>query len=266
MNWLLGKTGAVIFGTGALVADVFGIFYLTLKDIAFLGDGGKRRIFWHLFKRYFYNSGIRAAYINTLLAVLLGWVLISGANSFLPSGTALSEFFQSLYVIVSIREIGPMISGIILISRSANSVTSDVGFLTLNGEFEVLKSLRMNPFLIFLMPVFFAFPLSLMMMFFYFNVVCILSSYFFLAIQSGGSIALSQFVGGVIDQVSSTEVFVAVAKAVLGGSVIGIISIYLGSRVSGGYESVSRAISNSTTVQIFAFISINLVLSYIAYR
>lgn len=266
MNWLLGKAGGVFFGTLSLIADVFGMFFLTLKDVVFLIQPGKRRIFWHLFKRYFYNSGFRAAYINTVLAILLGWVLISAAHRFLPPGTALGEFFQWFYVIVSIRELGPLISGMILISRSANAATSDVGYLKLNGEFEVLQSLRLNPFLIFLMPVFFAFPISLMIMFFYFNIVCILSSYVILVLENSGGIPLDQFVGGVISQVTAVELYVAIAKAVIGGSVIGIISIYFGSRVTGGYESVSRAISNSTTVQIFAFIAINLLLSYIAYR
>ena len=104
------------------------------------------------------------------------------------------------------------------------------------------------------------------MMFFYFNTVCVLSSYFFLAIHSGTGTGLGQFIGGIIGQISAVEIFVSIAKAILGGSVIGIISIYFGSRVVGGYEAVSRAISNSTTVQIFAFITINLMFSYMAYR
>jgi phospholipid/cholesterol/gamma-HCH transport system permease protein len=266
MNWLLTKTGAVTFSTLMLIADVFGMFYLTLKDVALLRHTGKRRIFWHLFKRYLYNAGFRAAYINTLIAVLLGWVMIAAAIKFLPEGTALGQFFQTFYVIISIREIGPLVSGIILISRSANAVTSDVGYLKLNGEFEVLNAQRMNPFLIFLMPVFFAFPISLLLMFFYFNVVCVLSSYFFLALQTGLGVTLGQFVAGIIAQTSAVEIFVAIAKAIIGGSLIGIISIYFGSRVSGGFESVSRAISNSTTVQIFAFVTINIFFSYVAYR
>jgi phospholipid/cholesterol/gamma-HCH transport system permease protein len=266
MNWLLSKTGAVTFATAALVADVFGMFYLTLKDIRYLGESGKRQIFWHLFKRYFYNAGVRAAYINTVIAILLGWVMIAAANNFLPSGTALGQFFQSFYVIVSIREIGPLVSGLILISRSANAVTSDVGHLKLNGEFEVLRAQRMNPFLMFLMPVFFAFPVSLLLMFFYFNTVCVLSSYLFLIMQSDLNVSLGQFVSGIIAQISALEMLVSATKAILGGSVIGIISIYFGSRVHAGYESVSRAISNSTTVQIFAFLAINILLSTMAYR
>jgi len=266
MNWLLAKTGRVTFGTAILIADIFGMFYLALKDVAYLNEAGKRRIIWHLFKRYFYNAGVRATYINTLIAVLLGWIMITAAAIFLPEGTALGQFFQSFYVIVSIREIGPLVSGIILISRSANAVTSDVGYLKLNGEFEVLYGQRINPFIMFLVPVFFAFPVSLLMMFFYFNTVCILSSYLFLALNAGMGINLGQFVSGIVNQISAVEVLVSVAKAIIGGSVIGIISFYFGSRVVGGYEAVSRAISNSTTVQIFSFISINLLLSYIAYR
>jgi phospholipid/cholesterol/gamma-HCH transport system permease protein len=266
MNGLLCKTGALVFSTAALVSNISGMTYLTLKGVIYLGESGKRRIFFHLFKRYLYNSGVRAAYVNTLLAVLLGWVMIIITTRYLPTGTALSDYFQNFYVIVSIREIGPMVSGLILISRSANAATADVGYLKLNDEFEVLRGQRMSPFIIFLMPVFFAFPLSLLLMFFFFNVVCVLSSYIFLELASGAGIGLGMFISGLLMKISTLEILVSVAKAILGGSVIGVISIYFGSRVHGGYDSVSRAISNSTTAQIFAFLAINLLLSYVAYR
>ncbi|MEH6592485.1 MAG: ABC transporter permease [Halioglobus sp.] len=266
MNWLLSKSGGISYRVANLVLDILGMFYLALKDIVYLREPGKRRIFWHLFKRYFYNAGFRAASVNTLIAILLGWILILIATRFLPEGAALGEFFQNFYVIASIREIGPLVSGMILISRSANAVTADVGYLKISGEFEVLQSLRLNPFLIFLMPVFFAFPISLLLMFFYFNTVCILSSYFFLAVHSGAGIGLEQFVGGIVEKITLLEIFVSVGKAVLGGSLIGIISIYFGARVVGGYDAVSRAISNSTTIQIFAFVAVNLSFSYMAYR
>ena len=266
MNWLLTRTGALAFGVVGTVSDLLGIFFLALRQIPFLVEAGKRRIFWHLFKRYIYNAGFRAAYINTLIAILLGWLLIGVATRVLPEGIALSEYFQSLYVIVSIREIGPLVSGIILISRSANAVTSDIGLLALNGEFEALRAQRLNPFIVCLLPVFLAFPVSLAMMFVFFNVVCILSSWLFLASLGDHSVALGQFVSGVVSQLTGHELLVSFAKAILGGSVIGIISIYFGARVRGGYESISRAISNATTAQIFAFIAINLLLSTMAYR
>ena len=104
------------------------------------------------------------------------------------------------------------------------------------------------------------------MMFIYFNTVCIVTSWAFLISMGEQGIALGQFFNGILSQLSAREVVVSFTKAILGGSVIGIISIYFGAGVKGGYDSISRAISNSTTAQMFAFIALNLLLSYKAYR
>jgi len=143
-------------------------------------------------------------------------------------------------------------------------VTSEIGFLRIRREFQVLDGLGINPVFLFLLPVFFAFPLSLLLLFIYFDFICILSSYVFIWLSDPG-ISFSIFLGNILQQITLNEFAINAVKAILGGMVIGVISIHFGARATDSFDDVSEAISNSTTSQLMAFFLINVVLSLLAY-
>lgn len=225
----------------------------------------RRRIFWLLFKRQLYNAGLKAASINTIIAVLLGWFVMSKAYSLIPANAQFIDYYAQFFTIAVIREVGPIISGIILIARSASAVTAEVGHMQLYRQFDALNAMNMSPALVFLLPVFFAFPLSLLLMFFYFNVVCILASYSFIALFHGGGMTLVGFVQAILSQVTSLEMTVSITKALIGGGLIGLTSLYFGYQVGDRFTDISRAISSSNTTQLFSFFVINIGLSYLVY-
>lgn len=265
---IVGRFGASVLSNLRLLGDLAGIFTLTLRESRHFLVPARRRIFWFLFKRQLYNSGFRAAYANTLIAILLGFILVSVAHDVLPAGVSITDYYSNFFVLVAIREIGPLVSGIILISRSASAVTAEVGHSKLEREFEILEAHRMSPVLLFWMPVFYAFPLSLLLMFLWFNVVCMLSSYAFLLLATdyASNIGLETFISAILWRITEIEMLVSLAKAILGGMFIGMISILFATRVEGKYTDIPRAISNSSTAQLFVFFAINASLSVLAYR
>ncbi len=163
------------------------------------------------------------------------------------------------------REIGPLISGIILIARSASAVTAEVGQMQLYRQFDALSAVNMSPALVFLLPVFFAFPLSLLLMFFYFNLICVFTSYAVIELYHEGGITLMAFIRALLEQFTFTEVVVSMTKALVGGCLIGLASLFFGYNVKDRFTDVSRAISNSNTFQLFAFFVLNVGLSYLVY-
>lgn len=265
MNWI-GKIGQGILTFFTFNIRLYGLVITTLKQCKHLIDPKKRKIFNYLFMRQLYNTGVRAAYVNTVIAVLVGWGLMSQAYVLLPPSTGLTEQYAQFFVIVVIRELGPMISGIILIARSAAAITSEIGYLRLSNEFENLDAMRMDPVFVLLLPVFFAFPVSLFFMFFYFDVVCIVASYLVLTLIYDLRLDFTLFISSIVSQISMKEVVLSVAKAFLGGSLIGLISILYGASVGGRFTDISRAISNSTTTQLLGFFVLNIFLSILAYR
>ena len=153
MNWL-GNIGRKSTGWLFFSADLFGLLNLTFREMRHVLNPSRRRIFWFLFKRQLYNSGLKATYINTVVAIMLAWLVMSKAYLMLSEGAGAVQYYAQFFIIVVIREIGPIVSGVILIARSANAITAEIGHLKLNNEFDVLSSMRISPVFIFLVPVF----------------------------------------------------------------------------------------------------------------
>lgn len=240
-----------------------GTAWVIVKSSRLLVNSSKRRLFQKLFNHQLYSTGVRALYINVVVGALIGVLMISRLYDYLP-GEALENQFGSLFVLIVIRELGPLISGLILIARSGTAVTYEIGYLQLRGELGVLRGLGVNPAFILLLPVVIAFPASLLIMFIYFDVVVFLSSYFMIWLSDPSA----RFAGlsmAVLQQIQTSELLINALKALLGGLMIGLVSIHFGLKVSKDHLSISNAISTSVTIQLAVFLALNVLLSYLAY-
>ncbi|MDA9285740.1 ABC transporter permease [Pseudomonadales bacterium] len=240
-----------------------GTAWVIVKSSRLLVNSSKRRLFQKLFNHQLYSTGVRALYINVVVGALIGVLMISRLYDYLP-GEALENQFGSLFVLIVIRELGPLISGLILIARSGTAVTYEIGYLQLRGELGVLRGLGVNPAFILLLPVVIAFPVSLLIMFIYFDVVVFLSSYFMIWLSDPSA----RFAGlsmAVLQQIQTSELLINALKALLGGLMIGLVSIHFGLKVSKDHLSISNAISTSVTIQLAVFLALNVLLSYLAY-
>ncbi len=261
---LVDSFGRFVRENAIYLLDIVGLISVALKSSKHLLRANRRRIFYPLFMRQLYNTGVRALYINAVIAAFIGALLMSRLFQYIGNDL-LSEQYGYLFVLVVFRELGPLISGIILIARSATAITSEIGYLRVTREFQVLYSLGINPVYMFLLPVFFAFPISLLLMFVYFDVVCIISAYVVIAVSDNNPVSFLTFVLSILDQITINEIAINAVKAILGGIVIGVISIHFGARATDSFDEVSSAISNSTTSQLMAFFLINVGLSMLAY-
>ncbi|WP_143871459.1 MlaE family ABC transporter permease [Catenovulum sediminis] len=262
---MIGLVGHYTRSFFTYMGDITGLLTLTIKEIKHLTHPARRAIFFFLFKRQLFNTGVRAIGINTAIAIIIGSLMMARLFALLPPGKSMAEFYANFFVIVVIRELGPLISGIILIARSATAITAEIGHLKLYNEFEVLQAQKMSPIFIFLLPVFFAFPLSLLLMFIFFNAVSILSAYFVILLDDP-TLSFTFFLSAILSKITMLEVIITLCKALIGGSLIGLISLHFSGKVGGRFTDISRAISSSTTAQLIAFFTLNVGLSLLAYQ
>ena len=89
-----------------VLVGITGLFGLAINNCPQLLKPQRRRIFWLLFKRQLYNSGLRAASINTIIAVLLGVFVMSKAYSVIPNNMQFIDYYAQFFNIVVNREIG----------------------------------------------------------------------------------------------------------------------------------------------------------------
>ena len=245
------------------VSEIIGLISVALGASRLLFNRKRFQIFCARFFRQLYNTGIKALYPNGAVAILIGALMMARLFQYLPVQVVENQFGY-LFMIIVFRELGPLISGVILIARSATAVTSEIGYLRLRREFQVLNGLGISPVFLFLFPIFVSFPVSLLLMFIYFDIVVFLSAYFMIWLADPEAQFLVML-ASILDQITMNEIAVNLLKALMGGVLIGVISIYFGAKVESSFGEVSAAISNSTTTQLLVFFVINVLLSLLAY-
>jgi phospholipid/cholesterol/gamma-HCH transport system permease protein len=258
---MLAGLGATVRYQIGEAGELLGLFSLTLRQSANLLYRSRRHVFWVLFKRQLYNTGFKAAYVNSVIATLLGMGMANQIVGYVQK----VDSFADLFVVIIVRELAPLISGVILIARSSTAITAEIGHLQLNDEFEVMKSQGVSPIFFFMLPVFFAFPLSLALMLVYFNFVAMLASWVYVELFSYADWPLGQFIHAITDRLSVGELIITATKAVAGGVMIGLVSLYSGYQVEDRFTDISRMISNSTTSLLLGFFVLNIGLSLLAY-
>ena len=246
------------------IFDLFALLYISVKASFGIFNPAHRSIFRARFVHHLYYAGVKTLYIVLVISVLLGALLVSQLKG-IADGKNFVDAYAWLYVIFIVRELAPLICGIILIGRSASAITAEISYLKISDEFDVLRGLGVDPVFIFLVPVFLAFPLALVLMLIYFDTFSILAGYFMVSWIDPEHHNFIEFVTAILTKVSMTEAVVTILKGVVGGLFIGVISIYFGSKAGGRFSDMSQAISNATTTQLIVFFLINVLLSVVAY-
>jgi phospholipid/cholesterol/gamma-HCH transport system permease protein len=256
--------GSKIRETILEILDLFALVYISLKASIGIFNPSHRSLFMSRFKHHLYYAGVQTIYIVMVISILLGALLVSQLKG-ISEGKNFVDAYAWLYVIFIVRELAPLICGIILIGRSASAITAEISYLKISNEFDVLRGLGVDPVFIFLVPVFLAFPLSLVLMLIYFDAFSIFAGYIMVSWLDPTNNTFIDFVTAIVTKISLTEAIVTILKGIIGGFFIGIISIYFGSKAGGRFSDMSKAISNATTSQLITFFLINVLLSVVAY-
>ncbi len=246
------------------IFDLFALIYISLKSSFGILSPSRRSIFMSIFIRHLYQAGVKTIYVNTVISILLGALLVSQLQT-VAHGKNFVDAYAWMYVIFIVRELAPLICGIILIGRSASAITAEISYLKIADEFGVLKGLGVDPVFIFLVPVFLAFPLVLVLMLIYFDTFSIIAGYVMVSWIDPNHNNFIDFVTAIVTKITFTEAMVTLLKGIIGGLFIGVISIYFGSKAGSKFSDMSRAIANATTSQLITFFLINVLLSVIAY-
>jgi phospholipid/cholesterol/gamma-HCH transport system permease protein len=103
-----------------------------------------KRMRWPEVRRVFELAGANAVPIVSLVSLLLGFIIA------FESAQRLAEFGAQIYVantitVVMVREMGPLMTAILLAGRSASAFAAEIGTMKVNEELNALETLGLNP-------------------------------------------------------------------------------------------------------------------------
>jgi phospholipid/cholesterol/gamma-HCH transport system permease protein len=202
--------------------------------------------------------GVQALPVVSLLSLIIGFILSLQSAAQLRNFGA-NVFIADLLSISLVREMGPMMTAIIVAGRSGSSIASEIASMQVSEEIDALRMMAINPIRYVVVPKFHAITI----------VMPILVAFSILIGMLGGLIiavtyldlSVETFVNRSIDILQLKDVIVSFAKSTFFAWVIVIIGSYFGFSVKGGAEGVGRATTNSVVAAIFAVILFDAVFS-----
>ncbi|HEX4119701.1 MAG TPA: ABC transporter permease [Verrucomicrobiae bacterium] len=104
----------------------------------------RKRMRWPEVRHVFELSGANAVPIVSLVSLLLGFIIA------FESAQRLAEFGAQIYVantitVVMVREMGPLMTAILLAGRSASAFAAEIGTMKVNEELNALETLGLSP-------------------------------------------------------------------------------------------------------------------------
>jgi phospholipid/cholesterol/gamma-HCH transport system permease protein len=179
----------------------------------------------------------------TTVAISYGAPGLQAAN-FLTLFGALDRL-GGFFVLAAIREIGPLITSVVVAGIAGTAITADLGARKIREELDALQVLGVDPVKNLVVPRF----LALMVVTGLFDIYSLLFGIFGgIAAELVNGQPLGPFWGTLFANASTTDLWGSVLKTTCFGAIIAIVCCYKGMTASGGAEGVGRAVNEAVVV------------------
>jgi phospholipid/cholesterol/gamma-HCH transport system permease protein len=160
------------------------------------------------------------------------------------------------FVVIVIRELGPLVTSIVLAGVAGTAITADLGARKVREELDALQVLGVDPVKNLVVPRF----LALMLVTGLFNIYAILFGLFggiLAELLNGGS--LGPFWNTLFANANTTDMWGSALKTTIFGAIIAIVCCYKGMSASGGAEGVGRAVNEAVVIAFLGIGAFNYV-------
>lgn len=197
------------------------------------------------------ETGLKAVPIVALMSFLIGVVLaFQGAMQLRQFGAEV--FVVDLIAIAVLRELGILLTAIIVAGRTASALTASIGSMKMNEEIDAMRTLGLDPDMVLILPRVLALIITLPIL----GLVADLSGLIGGAIMSWIELGISpsMFKYRLIADTDVGNVIVGLSKAPVFALIIGIIGCHAGMKVGNDAESLGAQTSTAVVNAIFAVI------------
>jgi phospholipid/cholesterol/gamma-HCH transport system permease protein len=206
----------------------------------------------------FFRHAERAGVDSVPLVGLVSFFL--GLTMALLTGYQLQRFgterlIPGLVAIGFTRELGPLITGIMLAARIGAAFTAELGTMTVSEEVEAIEAMGIGPLRFLVAPRMLALFLLMPCLSTISNISAVLATS--LISKAYFSIAFPYFVDLVRDALLIRDLITGVLKSLLFGVLIAAIACYRGLSVKGGAAGVGNATTSSVVTAITVVIGVD---------
>ena len=202
------------------------------------------------------DVGVRALPILSLITFFIGLILA------LQSAYELRRFGAMNYVATAVaismsRELGPLITAIVVIGRSGSAFAAEIGTMKVTEEIDALETMAISPIRFLVTPKFLAMIVMLPCLTIWANAMGILGGSLFGVAQA--DFTFVRYIQASLDSLFLRDITTGLVKSVMFGITITAVGCQEGLATGAGAEEVGRSTTRAVVMSIFLVVLVDLV-------
>ena len=200
------------------------------------------------------RMGLRAVPIVTLMSFLIG-AIIAQQSAFQLRVFGLEVWSVDLVGILLLREVGVLLTAIMVAGRSGSAMTAEIGSMKMREEVDALTVIGLNPIGVLVFPRLVALTIALPLLTFLANMAALAGACIVLRFYAG--VSIDDFILRLRAGIDLSTVFSGLIKAPFMALIIGTMAAVEGMKVEGSAESLGRRTTSAVVKAIFFVIVVD---------
>lgn len=217
---------------------------------------------WQATMRQMVVVGFDAVPIVSLISIFVGIIIaLQGAYELKKFGAL--NYVVDMVAMAITRELGPLLTAIIVIGRSGSAFAAEIGTMKVGEEVDALETMGLNPIRFLVVPKYIAMLMMMPCLTIVADMAGVLGGAVFAMTNIGSS--LWNYLHATVDALMMRDIVTGLIKSLVFAVLITKIGCYEGFSVEGGAEGVGRSTTSSVVRSIFCVIAADMVFTAIFY-
>nr|WP_156965588.1 ABC transporter permease [Candidatus Neoehrlichia lotoris] len=180
-------------------------------------------------------------------------------NALISPKTVQGEFMAGIVAIAIVRELGPVLIGLIIAGRVGAAIAAEIGTMRITEQIDALITLDTHPLKYLGAPRIIASMIAMPILILCADVIGIYGGYIVATLNLGYS--HDMYVKGIMDFVHMKDITLGLIKALSFGFIISFIGCYSGYHCSGGARGVGVATTSTVVMSSMLIIFLNYIIT-----
>lgn len=259
-RWLetVGRTVLDLFNEAL---DLATLLVATVRALLFDRTQGKR-VVWNVFLRQILFTGVEGLPVVSVVALMLGAIVIVQSMTQLPQYGA-EHYVGTVLTMVIVRELAPLMTAFIVIGRSGTAISTEIGNMIVGHEIEAIEMMGVSPMRFIVVPRVVGVTIAVVCLNLYFTFVALLGG--FLVARVKLTTPFGVFLARLADALSMADIVTSLLKSAAFGLLISLICIYYGFRVRLSSTEVPQVTTHAVVRAIFLCFVTNALITALFY-
>lgn len=215
---------------------------------------------WRLLIPQLYEVGYRSLPVILITGAFVGMVIaVQAVEQFRAMG--LEERMGTLVNLSVVRELGPVLAGIMLAGRIGGALTAELGTMNVTEQIDALRSMGVNPMRYLVAPRVLACTVLTPTLTLFADFTGALGGWFVSVVVEG--VPGGPYWDFTQMSVSPFDIYSGIIKSTFFGAALGLIACFSGFYCKPGAEGVGRACTSSFVLSFIAILGLDFILAQI---